>query len=144
VTPAPTAAGAAHPLVSLGQVQAALGALGAGLALIVTLGLTYVFLPRAVASVRITFAERRARVAEAALSDLSAGIEALTTQVAGLRSDVAQLRKTQVVSTRYIAQLVLFIRSRKPVDAMPPLPDEISDDVLAEIRAHELVEPSAP
>ena len=36
-----------------------------------------------------------------------------------------------------IADLIVFIRSRRPVTEMPALPAEISDDVLAELRARD-------
>jgi hypothetical protein len=129
---------APHPLLAftLSQAQTALQIGGSLVSLLMLLGIGAIFIPK-------KMLQRRALLAENAVAQLAAGVEALTSQVAGLRSEVTQMRKTQVVSTRYIAQLVLFIRSRRPVGEMPALPDEISDDVLAEIRAHELAQDAA-
>jgi len=138
----PTPAPQVNP-VTIAQLQSLLSVIYSAVVVSIALGLGWIFLPRAVLSSRLVLATRRARAAEGALSDVSAGLEALTSQVAALRADVTQMRKTLVVSTRYNAQLVLFIRSRKPVGEMPPPPDEISDDVLAAIRAHELAQEAA-
>jgi hypothetical protein len=77
---------------------------------------------------------------ERRLSTLAADTEAVSAiagEVRALTSEVAALRRVQIVSSRYIASLIAHIRSRKPVAEMPSLPPEISDEVLAELRARD-------
>jgi hypothetical protein len=81
-----------------------------------------------------------ARLLEDRIRTLGAGSEglaAIAERVAELGEAVKEMRKTQVVATRYIADLVRHIRRRGSVETMPPLPPEISDDVLAALRAHD-------
>jgi hypothetical protein len=51
-----------------------------------------------------------------------------------LRAEVLEIRTVQIISTRYVVDLVAYIRGGGTADAMPPIPPELRDDVLAALR----------
>jgi hypothetical protein len=61
----------------------------------------------------------------------------LRREVGETRAEALATRKTLVVAFRHIADLVTHIKARKSADLIPMLPPEISDEVLAELRARE-------
>jgi hypothetical protein len=51
-----------------------------------------------------------------------------------LRSEVDEIRAVQIISTRYIVELVAHIRDGGNPDEMPGIPAELRDDVLDVLR----------
>ena len=51
-----------------------------------------------------------------------------------LRSEVDEIRAVQIISTRYIVELVAHIRDGGTPDGMPLIPAELRDDVLDVLR----------
>ena len=51
-----------------------------------------------------------------------------------LRAEVLEIRAVQIISTRYVVDLVAFIRDQRSADEMPPIPAELRDDVLTALR----------
>ena len=86
----------------------------------------------------------RAEAQEKIIQPLLRSAETLETLASGmlaLRGEVNELRAVQIVTTRYIVDLVLHIRQEGVDENMPEIPREISDDVLAQIRAREVAHP---
>ena len=52
-----------------------------------------------------------------------------------LRAEVLEMRAVQIVSTRYVVDLVTYIRAGGSAEAMPEIPAELRDDVLEALRA---------
>ncbi|MGD0053356.1 MAG: hypothetical protein ABSD03_16245 [Vulcanimicrobiaceae bacterium] len=123
--------------LQISQLQAILAMGAYALSILTALGASALVVPKLVLQARLRGAEGRARVAEGALGDVSLALGELRQEVRELRLDVAGLRRVQIISSRYIASLISHIRSRRPASEMPPLPPELADDVLAELRARE-------
>ena len=65
-----------------------------------------------------------------------------------LRAEVLEMRAVQIISTRYIGDLVTYIRAGGGAEAMPEIPAELRDDVLESLRdrargAHRIAESAA-
>lgn len=71
------------------------------------------------------------------LQSIADEVGRLREEVAAARNEIEELRATQIVSTRYIGQLIEHIREGGIEKNMPAIPREISDDVLTQIRARE-------
>ena len=51
-----------------------------------------------------------------------------------LRAEVLEMRAVQIVSTRYVGDLVTYIRAGGSAEAMPEIPAELRDDILEALR----------
>ena len=71
------------------------------------------------------------------LSALANEVRELRNHVKSLEGVITNLEAIQVVSARYIGALVMHIRDSGLEKTIPPVPSEISDDVLTQIRARE-------
>ncbi|HEY0383505.1 MAG TPA: hypothetical protein VGC72_15045 [Candidatus Elarobacter sp.] len=52
-----------------------------------------------------------------------------------LREEVQEIRAVQIISTRYVVDLIAHIRDGGSAETMPMIPVELRDDVLAMLRA---------
>lgn len=68
---------------------------------------------------------------------LAKRIDELQRELVAARAEIAELRKVQIVATRFIASLIRHIRARGSAATMPEPPPEISDAVLAELRSND-------
>ncbi|MDB5069641.1 MAG: hypothetical protein JWM87_752 [Candidatus Eremiobacteraeota bacterium] len=150
----PSSGATAHPIVTLvlPQVQTAINIAIGFFVLLATLTASAFLIPKARlirerndAQDWVKRLEGRLTAQSSDLAAVLANVEALRGEIAGMRDVIAGMhsealvtRKTLVVALRYVAALMLFIRSRRPVGETPAIPAEISDGVLDEIRAQEL------
>jgi hypothetical protein len=51
-----------------------------------------------------------------------------------LRDEVREIRAVQIVATRYVVDLMTYIRDGGSAAAMPQIPAELRDEVLEELR----------
>jgi hypothetical protein len=51
-----------------------------------------------------------------------------------LRDEVREIRAVQIVATRYVVDLMTYIRDGGSPAAIPPIPPELRDEVLEELR----------
>ena len=80
--------------------------------------------------------ERDAATKEAdALRDVVGAFQASMNVLDRLRAEVLEVRTVQIISTRYVVDLVTYIRGGGSADAMPAIPAELRDDVLEALRA---------
>jgi hypothetical protein len=79
--------------------------------------------------------ERDAATKEAdALRDVVAAFQAGLGALDRLRAEVLEIRAVQIISTRYVVDLVTYIRTGGSADGMPAIPAELRDDVLEALR----------
>jgi hypothetical protein len=79
--------------------------------------------------------ERDAAVKEAdALRDVVGAFQVSMNVLDRLRAEVLEMRTVQIIATRYVGDLVTYIRAGGSADAMPEIPAELRDDVLEELR----------
>lgn len=71
------------------------------------------------------------------LSSLAKEVGDLRNHVKSLEAVIKNLEAIQVVSARYIGELVMHIRDSGIEKTMPLVPPEISDDVVTQIRSRE-------
>ena len=94
--------------------------------------------------------ERDAAVKEAdALRTVVGAFQISMNVLDHLRAEVLEMRAVQIVSTRYVADLVTYIRAGGSAEAMPEIPPELRDDVLEALRArardaHRIAQSAAP
>jgi hypothetical protein len=137
-----------HVSVTPQAVQAIVSAIAGAIAILAALGGAMLLAPKAVLVMRLRSAEGRAHVAEGALGDVSAGLEALRGEVGAmrvelaelrpLRAEVGELRRTLALSIKYNATLLSHARRRGTAATLPPVPDELEEA----IRSLEAAEPS--
>ncbi len=60
-----------------------------------------------------------------------------------LREEVQEIRAVQIISTRYVVDLIAHIRDGGGGESMPAIPAELHDDVLAMLRARSHAAPTA-
>jgi hypothetical protein len=140
--------------VAIAQVQAVLGAIASCLTILVAIGASALLLPKAVLATRLRSAEGRARVAEGALGAVSMALDALRGEVEAMNAKVSELQTlpakvadlqraldgtklTLVATMKYTVDLIVYSRRRGSAATMPEPPPEISDAVLAELRARD-------
>jgi hypothetical protein len=79
--------------------------------------------------------ERDAAVKEAdALRDIVGAFQMSLTGLDRLRAEVLEIRAVQIISTRYVGDLVTYIRGGGSGEGMPAIPADLRDDVLEELR----------
>jgi hypothetical protein len=94
--------------------------------------------------------ERDVAVKEAdALRDVVGAFQISMTVLDRLRAEVLDIRALQIISTRYISDLVTYIRGGGSAEDMPTIPVELRDDVLGALRdraraAHRTADGHAP
>jgi hypothetical protein len=94
--------------------------------------------------------ERDVAVKEAdALRDVVGAFQISMTVLDRLRAEVLDIRAVQIISTRYISDLVTYIRGGGSAEDMPDIPVELRDDVLGALRdraraAHRTADGHAP
>jgi hypothetical protein len=94
--------------------------------------------------------ERDVAVKEAdALRDVVGAFQISMTVLDRLRAEVLDIRAVQIISTRYISDLVTYIRGGGSAEDMPAIPVELRDDVLGALRdraraAHRTADGHAP
>ena len=62
-------------------------------------------------------------------------VDQLTQQIGELRRDVDDLRHKNVLQTKYICDLISFLRTGGSHDPMPPIPVELRDDISTTMGA---------
>jgi hypothetical protein len=79
--------------------------------------------------------ERDVAVKEAdALRDVVGAFQISMTVLDRLRAEVLEIRAVQIISTRYVCDLVTYIRGGGSAENMPAIPVELRDDVLGALR----------
>ncbi len=79
--------------------------------------------------------ERDAAVKEAdALRDVVGAFQVSMNVLDRLRAEVLDMRTVQIIATRYVVDLVTYIRAGGNAAGMPEIPVELRDDVLEELR----------
>ena len=79
--------------------------------------------------------ERDAATKEAdSLRDVVAAFQTGLNALDRLRAEVLEIRAVQIISTRYVVDLVTYIRAGGSADGMPAIPAELRDDVLEALR----------
>lgn len=79
--------------------------------------------------------ERDAAIKEAnALHDAVGAYQASLDLLDHLRAEVLEMRTVQIISTRYVVDLVTYIRTGGSAEGMPAIPAELRDDVLEALR----------
>jgi hypothetical protein len=61
-------------------------------------------------------------------------LDGIFAEMTAMRNDINEMRATQIVATRFIADLVRYIRAGGGADDMPNIPAELRDEVLELMR----------
>jgi hypothetical protein len=69
-----------------------------------------------------------------ALRDVVGAFQVSLTVLDRLRAEVLEIRAVQIIATRYVGDLVAYIRGGGSADGMPAIPAELRDDVLEALR----------
>jgi hypothetical protein len=90
--------------------------------------------PLLVSKARLIRERDDARKEADSLRDVVAAFEMGLRALDHLRDEVEEIRAVQIISTRYIVDLVAHIRDGKSAESMPGIPAELRDDVLDVLR----------
>jgi hypothetical protein len=77
-----------------------------------------------------------------ALRDVVAAFQTGLLVLHHLREEVTEIRAVQIISTRYVVDLMEHIRSGGNADTMPAVPAELRDEVLDAIRRRTYAAPA--
>lgn len=78
-----------------------------------------------------------------ALRDVVAAFQTGLGVLHHLREEVTEIRAVQIISTRYVVDLMEHIRAGGNADTMPAVPAELRDEVLDAIRHRTYAAPAA-
>jgi alkylhydroperoxidase family enzyme len=90
--------------------------------------------PLLVSKARLLRERDEARREADSLRDLVAAFETGLSALDHLREEVVEIRAVQIISTRYVADLVAHIRDGRSAETMPEIPAELRDEVLDVLR----------
>jgi hypothetical protein len=90
--------------------------------------------PMLVSKARLIAERNQARAEADSLRDAVAAFQIGLGALDRLRAEVLEVRAVQIISTRFVADLVGFIRTGGAADNMPTIPAELRDDVLEALR----------
>ena len=90
--------------------------------------------PLLVSKARLIRERDDARKDADSLRDIVGAFQMGLSALAHLRDEVREIRAVQIVSTRYVVDLMTYIRGGGNVAGMPQIPAELRDDVLEELR----------